>query len=90
MHSVLAARHNGNNAEEGCGKNETRTEDVLPGQEKEVMVMGWGRWWAALVARRRARRWRVRLTFQTCRRCGSYAWLPVGLDPICGNCRSLR
>ncbi len=29
MHSVLAARHNGNNAaKERCGKNETRTEDV--------------------------------------------------------------
>jgi hypothetical protein len=48
--------------------------------------MGWGRRWAALTARR----WRVRMTWQTCRRCGSYSLLPVGFDPICGGCRSLQ
>ncbi len=54
------------------------------------MVTSWGRWWVALVTRRRARRWRVRLTWQTCRRCGSYAFLPAGLTPVCGSCRSLQ
>lgn len=53
--------------------------------------MDWGRrWWAALAARRRARRWRTCMTFQTCRRCGSYSFLPLGFDPICGSCRSLQ
>ena len=28
--------------------------------------------------------------WQTCRRCGSYSFLPTGLDPICGGCRSLQ
>jgi uncharacterized OB-fold protein len=30
------------------------------------------------------------MTWQTCRRCGSYSFFPVGLDPICGGCRSLQ
>ncbi|MEA2202756.1 MAG: hypothetical protein QOI89_3436 [Solirubrobacteraceae bacterium] len=50
--------------------------------------MGWQRWWSAHIERRRARRWRVPLTWQTCRSCGSYAFLPAGVHPICGNCRS--
>jgi uncharacterized OB-fold protein len=52
--------------------------------------MGWQRWWSAHIERRRARRWRVRLTWQTCRSCGSYAFLPAGIHPICGSCRSLQ
>jgi hypothetical protein len=52
--------------------------------------MGWGKRWSALLARRRARRGRVRLTWQTCRRCGSYALLPVGTNPLCGSCHSLQ
>jgi uncharacterized OB-fold protein len=52
--------------------------------------MDWGKRWAEMVARRRARRRRVRLTWQTCRRCGSHAFFPVGIKPICGSCRSLQ
>jgi hypothetical protein len=48
------------------------------------------RWWAAMAARRRARRSRVRLTWQTCRRCGSYSLLPASSDQLCGGCRSLQ
>lgn len=54
------------------------------------MVTGWGRRWDALISRRRARRWRVGLTWRICRRCGSYSFLPAGFDPVCGSCRSLR
>jgi hypothetical protein len=52
--------------------------------------MGWSDRWVALMARRRARKQRVRLTWQTCRRCGSYSLLRVGLEPICCSCRSLQ
>jgi hypothetical protein len=52
--------------------------------------MGWGRKWGALLARRRAHRWRVRLTWQICRRCGSYSFVPAGADQLCGSCRGLR
>jgi hypothetical protein len=52
--------------------------------------MVWGRRWVVLVARRRACQWRVRMTWQTCRRGGSYSFLPTGFDPICGGCRSLQ
>ena len=56
-------------------------------------------WWGALVERaqrlwrnarpgRNARR--VRLTFQTCRRCESKSYLPAGDDRLCGSCRSLH
>ena len=34
--------------------------------------------------------WRVRLTWQTCRRCGSKSYLPAGDDRLCGSCRSLQ
>jgi ribosomal protein S27AE len=58
-----------------------------------------GECWAALVERaqrlirdsrpgRNARR--VRLTWQTCRRCGSKSYLPAGDDRLCGSCRSLQ
>jgi ribosomal protein S27AE len=47
-------------------------------------------WWEALRTRRRARRWRVRLTWQVCRRCGSYAFMPAIGDRLCGSCRSLQ
>jgi hypothetical protein len=50
--------------------------------------MGLGRRWAAMVARRRARRSRVRLTWQTCGRCGSYSLMNTlhsQLDEICAN-----
>jgi hypothetical protein len=53
------------------------------------MVTGWGRWWDALVARRRARM-AVDLTWRICRRCGSYSFLSTGLDPLCGSCRCLQ
>jgi ribosomal protein S27AE len=59
--------------------------------------MGVGGWWAGLAARRAeraarrlARRWRIRLTGQTCRRCGAYAFMPAAGDRLCGGCRSLR
>ena len=46
--------------------------------------------WAVLVARRRARRWRVRLTWQTCRRCGSCSFQPSVSDRLRGGCLSLQ
>lgn len=49
-----------------------------------------GRLWAALLARRRAFPGRVRVTWQTCRRCGSYSFQPVGSDRLCGGCLSLQ
>jgi hypothetical protein len=52
--------------------------------------MGLCRLWVALVARRRARRGRVRVTWQICRRCGSYSFVPVGSDRLCGGCLSLQ
>ena len=52
--------------------------------------MGLRRRWAAWVARRRARRSRVRLTWQTCRRCGNYSPQPAKSDRLCGSCRSLH
>jgi ribosomal protein S27AE len=53
--------------------------------------MGWRKRWAAWVALRQARRARTRLTFQTCRRCGSYSLLPITRErPFCGGCRSLQ
>jgi uncharacterized OB-fold protein len=33
---------------------------------------------------------RVRLTWQTCKRCGSYSFVPTGSGPLCGSCRSLQ
>ncbi len=63
--------------------------------------MGLGRRWARLIERwrerkraRRRNRWmrarRVRLTWQTCRRCGSGSFLPATADRVCGGCLSLR
>jgi hypothetical protein len=53
--------------------------------------MGWRERWAAWVDLRRRRRARTRLTFQTCRRCGSYSLLPITRErPLCGGCRSLQ
>lgn len=52
--------------------------------------------WAALVdkaqklMRQRVRTRRVRLTWQTCRRCGSYSFETTGSDRLCGGCRSLQ
>lgn len=56
-----------------------------------AMRVGIGRRWAALVARRQARSKQVRLTWQTCRRCGSYSLRPAGSDDqLCGGCLSLQ
>jgi ribosomal protein S27AE len=52
--------------------------------------MGLRRWWAEVVERRRVRRGRVRVTWQTCRRCGSYSFQPAGSDRLCGSCLSLQ
>ena len=58
--------------------------------------MGVGGCWAALVdtaqklVRRGVRRRRVHLTWQTCKRCGSYSYVPTGSGPLCGSCRSLQ
>jgi hypothetical protein len=53
-------------------------------------------WWAGLVARRagraelrRMRRNRVRVTWRTCRRCGSYSY-QTGKSGLCGGCLSLH
>jgi len=55
--------------------------------------------WGALVERaqrllrdshRGRRTRRVRLMLQTCRRCGSRSYLPVGDDRLCRSCRSLQ
>jgi hypothetical protein len=51
--------------------------------------MGLRRWWAALVERRRVRRGRVRVTWRTCRRCGSYGY-QTGKSGLCEGCRSLQ
>jgi hypothetical protein len=45
---------------------------------------------AALVARRRARPGRVRVTWRICRRCGNYSFQPAGSDQLCGGCLSLQ
>lgn len=58
------------------------------------MRMG-GRW-AALVdraqklVRQGVRTRRVRLTWQTCQRCGSYSFVPTSSGRLCGSCRSLQ
>ena len=49
-----------------------------------------GRLWAALVTRRWARPSRVRGTWRTCRRCGSYSFQSAGSDRLCGGCLSLQ
>lgn len=56
---------------------------------RAVTVMTLFRLWAALFAQRQ-RSDRVRLTWQTCRRCGSYSFLPAGSDGRCGGCLSLQ
>jgi hypothetical protein len=43
-----------------------------------------GRLCAALVARRRARPGRVHVTWQTCRRSGSYSFQSADSDRLCG------
>jgi hypothetical protein len=48
------------------------------------------RLWAALVTRCRARPGRVRVTWRTCRRCGSYSFQRTGSDRLCGGCLSLQ
>jgi hypothetical protein len=55
--------------------------------------MGWGKRWAEYRERWRAQRarerGRVRLTFQTCRRCRRSALLPISRErPLCGGCRN--
>jgi hypothetical protein len=82
--------HRRRNAISEWSPRERREVTTVSDWKRGVMVMGWGTRWAALIARRRARRRRVRMTWQTCRRCGSYSLLPIGLDPICGGCRSLQ
>lgn len=63
--------------------------------------MGLGRGWARLIGQRRERKRarrrnqrirtrRFRLSWQTCRQCGSGSFLPTGGDRICGGCMSLR
>jgi uncharacterized OB-fold protein len=60
-----------------------------------------GRGWARLVAKHRERkqqrrrdRWmrgrRTKLTWQTCRRCGSCSFLPAKGDQVCQGCLSLQ
>ncbi len=62
-----------------------------------MISRGWR--WIALVdkvqrlwrdSRRGSRPRRVRLTWQTCRRCGSSSFIPVSHDRLCGGCRSLQ
>jgi len=56
--------------------------------------MGWGKRWVEYRERRRAQRarerGRIRLTFQTCRRCKRSGWLPItpGKLPLCGDCHT--
>ena len=52
--------------------------------------MGAPELWAALVARRRARRGRVRVTWQIYRLCGSYSFQSAGSDRLCGGCLSVQ
>ncbi len=52
--------------------------------------MRMGRLWSALVTRRWARPSRVRVTWRTCRRCGSYSFQSAGSDRLCGGCLSLQ
>ncbi len=58
--------------------------------------MRMGGCWAALIdrvqtlSRKGLRLRRVRLTWQTCRRCGSYSFLPTSSGRLCGGCRSLQ
>jgi hypothetical protein len=40
--------------------------------------------WATLVTRRQ-RPGRVRVTWQTCRRCGTYSFQSAGSDRLCGT-----
>jgi hypothetical protein len=77
----------------GAGTPVTRVVDAITvsGEEEGQVVMGWRKRWAAWVKLRRTRRARTRLTFQTCRRCGSYSLLPIIRErPLCGGCRSPR
>jgi uncharacterized OB-fold protein len=50
--------------------------------------MDWGERWVKMIERRRARRRRVRLTWQTCRQCGRYTYLPISINPRCGRCQA--
>jgi ribosomal protein S27AE len=52
--------------------------------------MGVRELWAALLARRRTRPGRVRVTWRICRRCGSYSFQSAGSDRLCGGCLSLQ
>jgi hypothetical protein len=58
--------------------------------------MRMGGYWTTLVdtaqkvVRRSVRVRRVRLTWQTCKRCGSYSFVPTGSGPLWGSCRSLQ
>ena len=52
--------------------------------------MSWGRRWSAHIERRRARRWRIRLTWQICHKCGNYSFLPADIRPICSSCGTLQ
>jgi hypothetical protein len=49
-----------------------------------------GRLWAVLVPRRWTRPRRARVTWRTCRRCGSYSFQSADSDRLCGGCRSLQ
>lgn len=68
--------------------------------ERSVAAMGLGRGWARLVERRRERKRarhrnrrmrsrRVRMTWQTCRQCGSGSFLSARGDRVCGGCGCL-
>jgi len=46
-------------------------------------------WWAEVLKRRRMRKGRVRVTWRTCRRCGSYGY-QTGKSGLCDGCRSLK
>lgn len=48
------------------------------------------RLWDGLAVLPRVRRRRVRLTWQTCRRCGSCSFQPARSDRLCGGCLSLQ
>jgi hypothetical protein len=51
--------------------------------------MGLRSWWAGAVERRRVRRYRVRGTWRTCRRCGSRSY-QTGKSGLCGGCLILQ
>ncbi|MGH3837635.1 MAG: FAD-dependent monooxygenase [Pseudonocardiaceae bacterium] len=95
------AIHTPRRSQPGSGRRDASNDGTGRAMEGRWLVMRMSDRWAVWVGRRRAQKLsrnrrrgmrllRVRVTWQTCRRCGSSSFIPASADRLCGGCHSLQ